>query len=142
MNSSCFKKQRRQVLLQPNWPCAQIYLLRRTDPQNAVRAYALHLVALERAAEARGLITKMLTAKQVEEAQHEASAMLSQPTAELSSDFDWSPTSGQEESDEPCAIRRSRTQGSSGSTNRSVSSFSFLSDIFELRMHQRLNFTP
>jgi two-component system, NarL family, nitrate/nitrite response regulator NarL len=56
---------------------AQLYLVRRTDPQDVVHAYAWHLVALERASQARGFITKMLTAKQIEEAEQEASAWLS-----------------------------------------------------------------
>jgi DNA-binding NarL/FixJ family response regulator len=58
---------------------AQIYLVRRTDPQDAVRAYTWYLVALERAAQAKTLITKMLTAKQIEEAQREASIKFSAP---------------------------------------------------------------
>jgi DNA-binding NarL/FixJ family response regulator len=57
---------------------AQIYLVRRADPQDAVRAYTWYLVALERASQAQGLITKMLTRKQIEEAKREASAKLSQ----------------------------------------------------------------
>jgi hypothetical protein len=50
-------------------------------------------VALERASQAKELLTKMLTAEQIEEAHKEASAKLSQPEAEVSSDFEWSPTS-------------------------------------------------
>jgi two-component system nitrate/nitrite response regulator NarL len=57
---------------------AQLYLVRRTDPEDIVHAYAWYLVALERASQAKGLITKMLTAKQIEEAQREASTRLSQ----------------------------------------------------------------
>jgi hypothetical protein len=48
-------------------------------------------VALERASQAKELLTKMLTAEQIEEARKEASAKLSQPDAEVTSDHD--PTS-------------------------------------------------
>ena len=72
---------------------AQMYLARRTGPQDAVRAYTWYLVALERASQAKRLFTKMLTAEQIEEAHKEASAKLSQPEAEISSsDFESSPT--------------------------------------------------
>ncbi len=67
---------------------AQMYLVRRSDPSDVVRAYSWYLVALERAAQAKGLITKMLTAKQIEEAHREALAKLSLPSAGL--DIDWS----------------------------------------------------
>ncbi|MGB7603426.1 MAG: LuxR C-terminal-related transcriptional regulator [Candidatus Sulfotelmatobacter sp.] len=67
---------------------AQMYLVRRSDPSDVVRAYSWYLVALERAAQAKGLITKMLTAKQIEEAHREALAKLSQPGAEIN--MDWS----------------------------------------------------
>lgn len=73
---------------------AQVYLSRRTGSRDAVRAYTWYLVALERASQAKGLLNKMLTPEQIEEAHKEASAKLSQPEAEVSSDFDWSPTSG------------------------------------------------
>jgi len=55
---------------------AQLYLVRRTDPQDIVDAYTWYLIALERASQAKGLITKMLTAKQIEEAQEKASVWL------------------------------------------------------------------
>lgn len=66
---------------------AQIYLARRTGPQDAVRAYSWYLVALERASQAKSLLTKMLTPGQIEEAHKEASAKLSQPETEAGSDF-------------------------------------------------------
>lgn len=71
---------------------AQIYLARRTGPQDAIRAYIWYLVALERASEAKSLLTKMLTIEQIEEAHKVASAKLAQPEAEGSGDFLWSPT--------------------------------------------------
>jgi two-component system nitrate/nitrite response regulator NarL len=80
---------------------AQIYLARRTDPRDAVRAYTWYLVALERATEAKNLFTKMLTAEQIEEAHREASAKLSQPEAGVSSDLQWSLTSAMRERDDP-----------------------------------------
>jgi DNA-binding NarL/FixJ family response regulator len=67
---------------------AQIYLARRGSPEDAVRAYSWYLVALERASEAKKLLTKMLTAEQLAEAHKEASAKLSRP--EVSSHFEWS----------------------------------------------------
>ena len=72
---------------------AQVYLARRTGPRDAVRAYTWYLVALERASQAKGLLTKMLTAEQIEEARKEASAKLSHREAEIS-DFEWSRTGG------------------------------------------------
>lgn len=70
---------------------AQMYLVRRTDSGDVVRAYSWYLVALEKASQAKGLITKMLTAKQIEEAHKQANMKLTQPSAEASIDFDWSP---------------------------------------------------
>jgi len=67
---------------------AQIYLTRRTGPRDAVRAYVWYLVALERASQAKNLLTKMLTPQQIEEAHKEASTKLSQPETEAGSDFD------------------------------------------------------
>jgi DNA-binding NarL/FixJ family response regulator len=80
---------------------AQVYLARRTGPRDAVRAYTWYLVALERASQAKGLLTKMLTAEQIEEAHKEASAKLSQPEAEGSSDLQWSLTSAIRERNDP-----------------------------------------
>jgi two-component system nitrate/nitrite response regulator NarL len=80
---------------------AQIYLARRTDPRDAVRAYTWYLVALERASQAKGLLTKMLTAEQIEEAHKEASAKLSQPETEVSSDLQRSSTSAMRERNDP-----------------------------------------
>jgi len=61
---------------------AQMYLMRRTEPEDAVRAYTWYLVAMERASQAKELITKMLTAKQIEEARREASNKLAQTDAD------------------------------------------------------------
>jgi DNA-binding NarL/FixJ family response regulator len=61
---------------------AQIYLARRNGPQDAVLAYTWYLVALERASQAKSLLTKMLTAEQIEAAHKEASAKLSRSEAE------------------------------------------------------------
>jgi DNA-binding NarL/FixJ family response regulator len=64
---------------------AQMYVARRTDPQDIVHAYMWYLIAMERASQAKGLITTMLTAKQIGEAQERAGAWLSRtkPTATL-----------------------------------------------------------
>jgi len=72
---------------------AQVYLTRRTGPRDAVRAYTWFLVALERAAQAKSLLSKMLTAKQIEEAHKEANAKLSQGETCVHGGFEWSPTS-------------------------------------------------
>jgi hypothetical protein len=58
-------------------------------------------VALERASQAKELLTKMLTAEQIEEAHKEASAKLSQPEAEVSSDLQRSSTSAMRERNDP-----------------------------------------
>jgi two-component system, NarL family, nitrate/nitrite response regulator NarL len=73
---------------------AQIYLTRRTGPRDAVRAYAWYLVALERASQAKNLLTKLLTPQQIEEAHKEAAAKLSQPEGEVACGLDWSQTGG------------------------------------------------
>jgi two-component system nitrate/nitrite response regulator NarL len=73
---------------------AQVYLARRSGPQDAVRAYTWYLVALERASQAKKLLTKMLTAEQINEAHKEASAMFSQPEPEINSDSEWPQTGG------------------------------------------------
>jgi DNA-binding CsgD family transcriptional regulator len=71
---------------------AQIYLARRSSPEDAVQAYTWYLVALERASQAKRLLTKMLTPEQIEEAHKDASAKLSQP--EIVSGIEWSLGSG------------------------------------------------
>lgn len=55
---------------------AQLYLARRSDPQDVVEAYMWYLIATESAMQARGFITKMLTVEQIEEAKHKASGWL------------------------------------------------------------------
>ena len=56
---------------------AQLYLARRGDSQDLVNAYMWYLVATERAFHARGSITKMMTAEQIDEAKQKASVWLS-----------------------------------------------------------------
>jgi len=55
---------------------AQWYLARRSDPQDIVHAYMWYLVAMERATQAHGLLTKVMTGKQIDEARREAAAWL------------------------------------------------------------------
>lgn len=55
---------------------AQLYLARRSEPQDVVEAYMWYLIATESAMQARGFITKMLTVEQIEEAKHKASTWL------------------------------------------------------------------
>jgi DNA-binding CsgD family transcriptional regulator len=56
---------------------AQMYLARRTDPQDMVHAYMWYLVATERASQTKGLMTKIMTAKQIDEARREAIVWIS-----------------------------------------------------------------
>jgi len=55
---------------------AQAYLARRSQPDDLVHAYMWYLIATERTSQARALITRMLTAQQIDEAQHKASVWL------------------------------------------------------------------
>jgi len=55
---------------------AQLYLVRRKDPQDIVHAYMWYLIALERASQGGKHITEMLTAEQLDEAQEKASVWL------------------------------------------------------------------
>ena len=77
---------------------AQVYLARRSGPQDAVQAYTWYLVALERASQAKKLLTKMLTPQQIEEAHKGATAKLSQREAEVSIGLERSQTGGNRES--------------------------------------------
>ncbi len=56
---------------------AQMYLERRSNPQDLIDAYMWYLVATERALQARAFFTKMLDPQQIEEAQQRAAAWLS-----------------------------------------------------------------
>jgi DNA-binding NarL/FixJ family response regulator len=56
---------------------AQWYLTRRSSPQDLVHAYMWCLVATERALQAHGLLTKMMTPEQIEQAQQAAGIWLS-----------------------------------------------------------------
>ena len=56
---------------------AHMHLARRTAPEDIVNAYMWYLVATERATQAKGLISKLMTAAQIEEARRSASAWLS-----------------------------------------------------------------
>lgn len=55
---------------------AQMYLARSSEPEDIVRAYMWYLVAIERAAQAQGLITKVMTVEQIAQARREAGAWL------------------------------------------------------------------
>jgi two-component system nitrate/nitrite response regulator NarL len=62
---------------------AQLYLSRRTGPEDLVEAYMWYIVATERALQAREFVTKMLTPQQLDEAEQKASAWIAkrkQPT--------------------------------------------------------------
>ena len=55
---------------------AQVYLARRARPDDLVQAYMWYLIATERTSQARAMITGMLTAKQIHDAQQKASVWL------------------------------------------------------------------
>jgi DNA-binding CsgD family transcriptional regulator len=55
---------------------AQAYLARRDGPADLVQAYMWYIIASERTSQARALITRLLTTKQIDEAQHKASVWL------------------------------------------------------------------
>jgi DNA-binding CsgD family transcriptional regulator len=55
---------------------AQMYLMRRSQPDDLVHAYMWYLIATERASQARAIITQMLTPKQIRNAQQKASVCL------------------------------------------------------------------
>jgi DNA-binding NarL/FixJ family response regulator len=77
---------------------AQVYLARRSGPRDAVRAYTWYMVALERATQAKNLLTNMLTPQQIEEAHKDANAKLSQREAEVSARLESSQTDRKSES--------------------------------------------
>jgi two-component system nitrate/nitrite response regulator NarL len=56
---------------------AQMYLTRKTGPQDLVHAYMWYLIAMERASQVKGVIAKMMTAAQIDEARRGACAWLS-----------------------------------------------------------------
>lgn len=56
---------------------SQAYWANRAKPEDLVRAYMWYLVVTQRTAEAQPSITKLMTAKQLEEAEQQASAWLS-----------------------------------------------------------------
>jgi two-component system, NarL family, nitrate/nitrite response regulator NarL len=58
---------------------AQMYLTRKTGPQDLVHAYMWYLIAMERASQAKGVIAKVMTPAQIDEARRGASAWLSRP---------------------------------------------------------------
>ena len=55
---------------------AQAYLARHSQPDDVVQAYTWYLIASERASQARSLVNRMLSAKQLAEAQQKASEWL------------------------------------------------------------------
>ena len=73
--SDVLKKSAEAGLPAAQLALAQLYLSRR-DPNHVVEAYMWYLVAIESAMQARGFITRMLTAEQIEEATRRASSWL------------------------------------------------------------------
>lgn len=74
--SDVLKKSAEAGLPAAQLALAQMYLTRRSDPQDLVDAYMWYLIATECAMQARGFITKMLTLEQIEEAKRKASFWL------------------------------------------------------------------
>jgi two-component system nitrate/nitrite response regulator NarL len=62
---------------------AQLYMARRARPEDLVQAYMWYLIATERTSHARVIVTRMLTAKQIEEAQKKASGWLARRNQKL-----------------------------------------------------------
>src|SRR5579863_4702108 len=75
--SELLKKAAESGLPAAQLALAQLYLARSKEPEDLVNAYMWYLVATERAFQARGSITKMLTAQQIYEAKQQASIWLS-----------------------------------------------------------------
>jgi two-component system, NarL family, nitrate/nitrite response regulator NarL len=78
---------------------AQMYWARRADAQDLVHGYMWYLIAMQQASHATGAITKMLTAKQIEQAQEKASQWLSRTQSA-------SPDLGTRDKSEPAPARR------------------------------------
>jgi DNA-binding CsgD family transcriptional regulator len=55
---------------------AQVYMARRARPEDLVQAYMWYLIATEGTSHARAIVARMLTAKQIQEAQQKASGWL------------------------------------------------------------------
>ncbi len=74
--SALLKKSAEAGLPAAQLALAQMYFFRRRDAQDLVEAYMWYLVATERALIARGIMTKVMTPEQIEEAQSKASVWL------------------------------------------------------------------
>ena len=83
--SDLFRKSAEAGLPAAQLALAQLYLTNRSDPQDVVNAYMWYLIAIESAMQARGLITKMLTVEQIEEARRKASSWLARRNKKSSS---------------------------------------------------------
>jgi DNA-binding NarL/FixJ family response regulator len=75
--SALLKKAAESGLPAAQLALAQLFLVRRSGPQDLVNAYMWYLVATERAFHDRGSITKLMTAQQIDEAKQKASVWLS-----------------------------------------------------------------
>ena len=60
---------------------AQAYLARRAGPEDLVHAYMWYLIAVERTSQGRAIISRMLTASQIHEAQQKAGQWLDRMSA-------------------------------------------------------------
>ncbi len=75
--SALLKKAAEAGLPSAQLALAQLYLARRSDPEDIVNAYMWYLVATERAFQARGSIANLMTPQQIDEAKQKASVWLS-----------------------------------------------------------------
>ncbi len=71
-----FEKAAEKGLPAAQLALAQVYLARRTGPEDLMHAYMWYLIATERTSQARALVSKVLSAKQIDEAQQEATLWL------------------------------------------------------------------
>jgi hypothetical protein len=76
-NLAALRKKAEGGALSAQLSLSQAHWERRSQPEDLVRAYMWHLVAKQRTAEAGELITKQMTAQQIEEAEQQASAWIS-----------------------------------------------------------------
>ena len=91
--SDLLKKSAEAGLPAAQLALAQMYLARRSGPQDVIDGYMWYLIATESAMQARGFITKMLTVDQIEEAKHKASSWLARRKQKPSASAPKSPSS-------------------------------------------------
>ncbi|MGA8620630.1 MAG: LuxR C-terminal-related transcriptional regulator [Candidatus Sulfotelmatobacter sp.] len=86
-----FEKAAEKGLPAAQLALAQVYLARREAPEDLVHAYMWYLIATERASQARALLSRMLTAKQIDEAEQKASVWLARMNQKTTSPLEAAP---------------------------------------------------